>query len=193
RVLFRSRRTRGGGRGTATHQNHTGPLAGPDRTPPGIASLRGARAYRPPGCGRSQYVHGVGSRADAAATMTFWSFHPLARRRPRHFLLFGLLLLALSLCLNAARAEEEFLDPEDAFRYSVAVSAPATLDIHYAIAPEYYMYRERFELSAPEGLIVAAEYPPGLVKYDPRLKRTRRSSSGKSPSASDSPEGPPAK
>lgn len=103
--------------------------------------------------------------------MTFWSIHPMARRRPRHFLLFGLLLLALSLCLNAARAEEEFLDPEDAFRYSVAVSAPATLDIHYAIAPEYYMYRERFELSAPEGLIVAAEYPPGLVKYDPTFEK----------------------
>src|SRR5690606_14701305 len=54
---------------------------------------------------------------------------------------------------------------------SVAVSSPTTLDLHYKIAPEYYMYRERFELEAPEGVIQRASYPPGLVKYDPTFEK----------------------
>ncbi len=82
-----------------------------------------------------------------------------------------LLLLALALLLNPARAEEEFLDPEDAFRFSAAMAAPSTLDLHYAIAPKYYMYRERFEVTAPEGVVVETLYPPGLVKYDPTFEK----------------------
>lgn len=94
-----------------------------------------------------------------------------SRRRPRGFPLFTVLLLAFGLVLNAARADDEFLDPEDAFRFAAAMSAPATLDVHYAVAPEYYMYRERFELAAPEGVVAAAAYPPGLVKYDPTFEK----------------------
>ena len=81
--------------------------------------------------------------------------------------LLAMLLLACSAVLNTVRAQDEFLDPEDAFRFSAAMAAPATLDLHYAIAPEYYMYRERFELSAPDGVLVDTLFPPGLVKYDP--------------------------
>src|SRR3546814_457707 len=43
-------------------------------------------------------------------------------------------------------AEEEFLDPEVAFVMSAATQTPDTLDVHFKIAPKYYMYRERFEL-----------------------------------------------
>ena len=33
------------------------------------------------------------------------------------------------------------------------------------------MYRERFELDAPEGVLLDASYPPGLVKYDPTFEK----------------------
>src|SRR5690606_13463600 len=82
-----------------------------------------------------------------------------------------LCLLAFAVLLSPVRAEEEFLDPEDAFRFSVALAAPSTLDLHYAIAPKYYMYRERFEVTAPNGVIVETLYPPGLVKYDPTFDK----------------------
>lgn len=94
-----------------------------------------------------------------------------SRRRSSRFFILALLLFVLALVVNAPRAEDEFLDPNDAFRFSVAMSAPDTLDLHYRVAPEYYMYRERFELNAPEGVIAEAAYPPGLVQYDPTFER----------------------
>ncbi|NGR09006.1 protein-disulfide reductase DsbD [bacterium SGD-2] len=94
------------------------------------------------------------------------------RHRPARLFLHVLFLLAFGLLLAAApRAQDEYLDPEDAFRFAAAVTAPATLDLHYAVAPEYYMYRERFELTAPDGVIAAVTYPPGLVKYDPTFEK----------------------
>ena len=90
-----------------------------------------------------------------------------ARAAYRFFLALFSLLIAGAVLLTPARAGDEFLDPEDAFRFSAAMSAPTTLDLHYVIAPEYYMYRERFELAAPDGVVVDTLYPPGLVKYDP--------------------------
>src|SRR5690606_9039545 len=83
----------------------------------------------------------------------------------------AVMLLVCSALLNPARAQDDFLDPEDAFRFSAAMSAPGTLDLHYEIAPEYYMYRERFELHAPDGVVASAAYPPGLVKYDPTFEK----------------------
>lgn len=82
-----------------------------------------------------------------------------------------LLLLVFGVLLNVARAEEEFLDPQEAFKFSAAMAAPDTLDLHYVIAPAYYMYRERFELTIPEGMAAEASYPPGLVKYDPTFEK----------------------
>jgi len=83
----------------------------------------------------------------------------------------AVMLLAFGALLNDASAQDDFLDPEDAFRFSAAMSGPSTLDLHYEIAPEYYMYRERFELNAPEGVVAGAAYPPGLVKYDPTFEK----------------------
>ena len=87
------------------------------------------------------------------------------------FSLIAVLMLALGTAMSAAHAEDDFLDPEDAFKFAAAMSAPHTLDIHYAVAPEYYMYRERFELNAPDGVVATAAYPPGLVKYDPTFEK----------------------
>src|SRR5690606_29602756 len=64
-------------------------------------------------------------------------------------LLLAIAVLGLLAWLSAprpAQAETEFLDPAVAFVHTAAMPDPLTLDIHYRIAPEYYMYRERFEV-----------------------------------------------
>src|SRR5690625_8011394 len=44
---------------------------------------------------------------------------------------------------------EEFLDPEEAFQLSAASVSPTEDDVYFKIAPEYYMYQERFAFATP--------------------------------------------
>ena len=88
------------------------------------------------------------------------------------------LALAAVLCLSRpgmAFAEEQFLDPEQAFVLSAATRTPTELAVHFKIAPDYYMYRERFGFAAePEAAaqaLGAPVFPRGLVKYDPTFEK----------------------
>ena len=88
--------------------------------------------------------------------------------------MFFLLLFVLAGWLAAwspqARAEEEFLDPEQAFVLTAAMSAPDQLDVHFQIAPGYYMYRKRFEFtSADPSHLGAPQLPDGEKVYDPNF------------------------
>ena len=87
-------------------------------------------------------------------------------------LLVAFLMLAIGQ-IGAARAEQEFLDPKEAFVFSAAMHSPTEVDVHFRIAPEYYMYRERFafQLAPDAGLLGDAIYPKGVVKYDPTFER----------------------
>ena len=72
------------------------------------------------------------------------------------------------------RAEAEFLDPEKAFVFSAAMSAPDSVELRYRVAPGYYMYRERFGITiSPYGAATLGEavYPKGEVKYDPTFEK----------------------
>ena len=89
-----------------------------------------------------------------------------------------LALLAVMLLLlgwqTAARAETEFLEPEKAFVFSAQMASPDTLDLHYRVAPGYYMYRERFGIAitpADATTLGQAVYPKGEVKYDPTFEK----------------------
>lgn len=89
------------------------------------------------------------------------------------------LLLAVFLALavlraGSANAEEEFLDPKVAFVFSAAMAAPDRVDVHFKIAPGYYMYRERFEFAlTPNGTKLGQPiYPRGTVKYDPTFDKS---------------------
>lgn len=77
--------------------------------------------------------------------------------------------LALWLPAWAAWAEVDFLEPEEAFQLSVANHSPTEIDIHFQIAPEYYMYQERFAfaLSSDQAQLGNPEFPPAIVVYDP--------------------------
>ncbi|MDR3353384.1 MAG: protein-disulfide reductase DsbD [Zoogloeaceae bacterium] len=62
---------------------------------------------------------------------------------------------------------QEFLDPAVAFRVSIAAQDGQTLAVRFAIAPGYYLYRDKFRFSSADGpRLGAAEFPPGKVKED---------------------------
>jgi thiol:disulfide interchange protein DsbD len=72
------------------------------------------------------------------------------------------LLLVLTLSAPGF-AEEEFLEPEDAFRLSARLASDQLLEVHYQIAEGYYMYRDRFRFEVePESVVLgAARFPDG--------------------------------
>ncbi|HLR78504.1 MAG TPA: protein-disulfide reductase DsbD [Burkholderiaceae bacterium] len=116
--------------------------------------------------GAEQSRHG-GCRAANAGSTIVTRAHSLLRA-----LLAAISLLFLPFLLVApAHAGDDFLDPEDAFVFSAAMAAPDRLDVHFRVAPAYYMYRDRFRFSVdPEqaaGVLGEPVFPPGLVQYDP--------------------------
>ena len=74
--------------------------------------------------------------------------------------------------LNALAARpasgDEFLDPDVAFRLSVAPDGPDRVRLTWAIAPHYYLYRDRIKLkTATAGVALGkTDFPPGITKND---------------------------
>jgi len=86
----------------------------------------------------------------------------------RYFSFFALLLLVLANTFgNAAHADEDFLDPAVAFKFSASEQAGEVV-AHYTIADGYYMYRERFAFAVKSGeaTLGPADIPKGQVKFD---------------------------
>jgi thiol:disulfide interchange protein DsbD len=81
-------------------------------------------------------------------------------------------ILALLLCMaGTAHAvnPRELLEPEKAFRMSVRALDANTVEVSFAIAEGYYMYRERFRFAADPGAkakLGAPQFPPGIRKKD---------------------------
>jgi len=79
----------------------------------------------------------------------------------------GLLLgLWLAGCAALAQVPANLLEPEKAFQFSARALDARTLEVRFAIADGYYLYRERFRFSAAGAKLGAAQYPPGLRKHD---------------------------
>ena len=66
-----------------------------------------------------------------------------------------------------ARAND-LLEPEKAFRMSTRALDANTVEVKFAIAEGYYMYRERFRFEAAPGAakVGAAQFPAGIRKKD---------------------------
>ncbi|HUG76408.1 MAG TPA: protein-disulfide reductase DsbD [Burkholderiales bacterium] len=86
-----------------------------------------------------------------------------------------LLFLALALGGPAAAqfklgaSADDLLEPEKAFRFSARVLDDAVVEVQFAIADGYYMYRDRFRFSAqgnPEVRLGSPELPPGIKHKD---------------------------
>ncbi|WP_421888286.1 protein-disulfide reductase DsbD [Methylibium sp.] len=85
----------------------------------------------------------------------------------------ALLLWMASLFPVLAPAAEDFLPPEQAFRFDMRVLDDKTVEIGFTVADGYYLYRDPFKFVA-EGEAVALgapEIPPGKVKFDETFQK----------------------
>ena len=93
----------------------------------------------------------------------------------RHWLRWPLVLLlaAILIFMPQVHAEEDFLEPEQAFQIAAAMASPTELVVQFSIAPGYYMYRDqfRFELAPDASLSGTPQFQEGIVKYDPTLDK----------------------
>lgn len=92
--------------------------------------------------------------------------------------LFRLFVLFLWLCAGTTHAaptpaaDAELLEPEKAFRMSVRAIDAHAVEVSFAIAEGYYLYRERFKFEADTGFGAGAvkfgtpDFPPGIRKKD---------------------------
>ena len=98
--------------------------------------------------------------------------HAVAAAVPSHLLaVLSLLFLFCALLAAPSRAADDFLDPAVAFKFSARMDGERTVVVTYDIAPNYYMYRERFAFTARGAKLGAPEIPPGKVKYDETFQK----------------------
>ena len=91
----------------------------------------------------------------------------MGRRRNHH--LSRLLPLLLAFCAASASAADELLDPEKAFAFSASMVPGPAVEVRFAIAPGYYLYRDRLRFAAegdPQVRLGAAELPAALPHKD---------------------------
>src|ERR1700712_2294342 len=98
------------------------------------------------------------------STLAQASWSSLADRGVR-LVLIAIALLA-SAWLHEARAADEFLEPDKAFQFSARALDAKSVEVTYAVAPGYYLYREQFKFAANGATLGAPAIPPGKVKYD---------------------------
>jgi len=84
-------------------------------------------------------------------------------------------LVVLLLCTPAAAQlklggnTDNLLEPEEAFRFDARALDASTIEVHFAIADGYYLYRDRFRFSAEGNRGVrlgAPQFPRGLKHKD---------------------------
>jgi len=98
----------------------------------------------------------------------FNALHRRGRESLRAAVLFvSCLLVVLMSAAGAAHADDDFLDPAVAFKFS-ATEQPGEVLVHYKIADGYYMYRERFSFATRNGTVTIGDpqLPAGHVKFD---------------------------
>ncbi|HJV61243.1 MAG TPA: protein-disulfide reductase DsbD [Albitalea sp.] len=84
----------------------------------------------------------------------------------------ALLLLCLALAwAPRARAADDFLDPELAFKSTARVLDDRNVEVAIDVAPGYYLYREQFKFAAGRATLAAPQIPPGKVKFDETFQK----------------------
>ncbi|ALS66521.1 protein-disulfide reductase DsbD [Pandoraea apista] len=91
------------------------------------------------------------------------------RHRTVQFWVLAWLVVAmlLALGLGHARAADDFLDPDVAFKVS-KTEQPGAVLLHFEVAKGYYLYRDRFAFTAdnPAVKLGTPEFPKGEIKHD---------------------------
>jgi thiol:disulfide interchange protein DsbD len=77
-------------------------------------------------------------------------------------------LFPLLFLLSALLHADEFLDPAVAFKPSARAIDGQTIEVRFAIAPDYYLYRDKFRFAAEPATVQlgTAILPPGKEKHD---------------------------
>ena len=101
----------------------------------------------------------------------FKSFRSQVRAFPAGRIAAGLFVAALAMLAPFSHAEDAFLDPEVAFKFSARMIDEKTAEVTYKIADGYYMYRERFAFKAEGATLGAPVIPPGKVKFDETFQK----------------------
>src|SRR6266853_1644005 len=85
-----------------------------------------------------------------------------------HALLSILPLLLIALAPARAANTDELLEPDKAFRFSAQAIDAATVEVHYAIADGYYLYRDRFRFAAEPATVRLGEprFSKGQIHED---------------------------
>src|SRR6266852_4145851 len=138
------------------HQDHEQPLRRAGSGDPLRPSLRTSGNHRGPIDGGIARVPRLGRFGNATRLDLM---HRLA--------LIALLLLSALPPARAANADD-LLEPDKAFRFSVRVLDAATVEVHYAIADGYYLYRERFRFAAEPASVTLGRplFPKGQIHED---------------------------
>ncbi len=84
-----------------------------------------------------------------------------------------MLLLSLTALLMArpALADDGFLEPDAAFKFSAHMVDGHTVSVSFQIADGYYMYRERYKFSASGAKLGALSIPAGTVHFDETFQK----------------------
>jgi len=75
--------------------------------------------------------------------------------------------LASGACAQAVSADD-LLEPEEAFRFSVRAIEPSAVEVEYAIADGYYLYRQRFAFAVEPATaqLGVPQFPTGTMHED---------------------------
>ena len=82
------------------------------------------------------------------------------------------LLVCAVVAAGPARAEDDFLDPEVAFKLAARALDERTVELRFEAAPGYYLYREQFKFSADGATLGAPALPAGKTKFDETFQKT---------------------
>jgi len=83
----------------------------------------------------------------------------------------GFALVILCMAAPARSADDQFLEPEKAFRFSARAADENHVEVLFQITPGYYMYRERFSVASPEATLSTVALPPGQMKFDETFQK----------------------
>jgi thiol:disulfide interchange protein DsbD len=86
--------------------------------------------------------------------------------------LLSISLLAIgTMFASTAHADDEYLAPDVAFKFSAKMADAQTIVVSYAVADGYYLYRERFAFKAYGAKLGEPVIPAGKIKYDETFQK----------------------
>lgn len=73
---------------------------------------------------------------------------------------------------SATATTADFLSPDQAFKLKLTLTNPTTIQAHFNIAPQYYLYQDKihFTVKTPTGLSISkTDFPTADIKQDPNF------------------------